>query len=310
MLIGAFLVLFILLPTLLLILFQRKLFYHPYSGCSNTTRSQPSDFGIKYENVRIKTSDGVELDGWFLKQSDTKQRPTILFFHGNAGNLTTRLKQLVQMFNSSLKPNLVVFSYRGYGLSGPGKISQKNLMSDAKAILNWCVQEEQMDRLIVYGKSLGGAVALQALVTLGYQEHVDGLVLENTFSSVEDLIFDYTPFFIPRWFISRVLYDKWRSKDLIGNVTIPTLMISSEKDELIDAKHMHNLRSSFNEDMQLFFLSLPHSRHNNAFLADAKLFADGFYLYFYKTFGSLKSLKGFENISVSGSNIFTSEDDS
>ncbi len=109
---------------LLVFLLQKQMVYHPFRGI----RSTPSDIGLAYREVSIKTSDGLRLCGWLV--GDDKNRDVILHFHGNAGNISHRLDSFF-IFNR-LGLNTFIFDYRGYGRS-QGVPSEQGTYLDAEA---------------------------------------------------------------------------------------------------------------------------------------------------------------------------------
>ena len=138
--------------SLLVGLFQSKLVYHPLS----TIEATPTDAGLEYRDVSITTSDGVELHAWFCPAPE--ERGVVLFCHGNGGNISGRLGSLVILHKLGL--STLIFDYRGYGRS-EGSPSEEGTYLDADAA--WCHLTEEMKigpgRIIVFGRSLGGAVA-------------------------------------------------------------------------------------------------------------------------------------------------------
>lgn len=117
----------------------------------------PSSFNLPYENVTTKTSDGVQIQMYFIYQPKERQckSPTIIFFHGNAGNMGHRLQNCVGLYHS-LHCNILLVEYRGYGLS-EGVPSEEGLYLDAKASINYLFTRNDINHseIIVFGRSLG-----------------------------------------------------------------------------------------------------------------------------------------------------------
>lgn len=142
----------------------------------------PSEQGLTdFETLTIVTSDNIPLHGWLMTQpDDSRDKPTIVFFHGNAGNIGFRLPNLRALFHAT-KANVVVVDYRGYGASG-GKPTEAGLVEDARStVLYLRGRTDVLDpyQLVVFGRSLGGAVALT--VARDHPEAIRGVILENTF---------------------------------------------------------------------------------------------------------------------------------
>ena len=146
--------------------FQDRLIYlpnHPSPEMKNPDNNpfgyiNPMDRNIPYDNIFLTTDDGCSLHSWFLKQSNTNA-PTILFFHANAGNMGMRMDYLEQLYKL-VKANVFIISYRGYGKS-EGVPSEQGIMLDAKAAIEH-INKLKIDKnkIFLYGRSLGGAVAI------------------------------------------------------------------------------------------------------------------------------------------------------
>lgn len=134
--------------------------------------------------------------------------------------------------------NIFMVSYRGYGRSG-GSPEEQGLKLDAVAVMNHVSRMPQIDnkRILVLGRSLGGAVG--TYIAANHPEHVKGLVLENTFTSIPDMVDVVMPWVAPLKFL--VLRISWASIDLIPKVTAPVLFISGLRDELVPPEHMKRL---------------------------------------------------------------------
>jgi dipeptidyl aminopeptidase/acylaminoacyl peptidase len=120
----------------------------------------PKENGMDYEDVYVKTRDGVKIHAWLVKANPSpKLCRTLLFFHGNAGNIGSRLPN-IEILVKKLNTNVLIIDYRGYGNS-EGTPSEDGLRLDAEATLEWALNSELInnDRIFVFGRSLGGAVA-------------------------------------------------------------------------------------------------------------------------------------------------------
>ena len=119
-------------------------------------RDAPSNWGMQYEDVLMTTADDIELHGWYIPNQNSKK--TLLFFHGNAGNISHR-GESVKIFHD-LGLNVFIFDYRGYGRS-KGEPNEKGLYEDARTAWRYLIETKGMngDSIILFGRSLGGAVA-------------------------------------------------------------------------------------------------------------------------------------------------------
>ncbi|GKV13939.1 hypothetical protein SLEP1_g24897 [Rubroshorea leprosula] len=139
----------------LLVAFQENLVYVPLTKSYEIT---PAHLRLTYEDVWLRSSDGVNLHAWFIKLSPDCRGPTILYFQENAGNIADRLGT-VRIMLLRLQCNVFMLSYRGYGASD-GYPSQHGITKDAQAALDHLSQRTDIDtsRIVVFGRSLGGAV--------------------------------------------------------------------------------------------------------------------------------------------------------
>lgn len=205
------------------------------------------------EEVKIVTEDGVYLHA-YLGYPKTQSNTTILLFHGNAGNIGHR----IPIFNEILHLGYMclMVEYRGYGKS-TGSPSEKGIKLDVSASFNFLKQHPKTKdtTLIVYGQSLGGAVAIYAAFNFEF----DALIVENTFLSIRRLVPDIMPFLKHFVFLC---HQKWESENIIKKK--PTLFLSSLKDEVIPPYHMKELYEKSGEGS--FFKSFPNGMHNDAFV--------------------------------------------
>ena len=137
---------------LLLFFVQSKLIYYPDPVLVAT----PAAIGLPFEQASITTQDGVKLDSWFLPADAA--RGVLLFFHGNAGNISHRLESLKIFHDLGL--SVLIFDYRGYGLS-EGKPSEQGTYRDAEAVWRYLTEERGVppDEIVIFGRSLGASIA-------------------------------------------------------------------------------------------------------------------------------------------------------
>ncbi|XAR67122.1 hypothetical protein NMG60_11013563 [Bertholletia excelsa] len=210
----------------LLVAFQERLVYVPVvPGLTKSYPITPARLRLVYEDVWLRSSDGVRLHAWFIKLLPDCRGPTILFFQENAGNIAHRL-EMIRIMLHRLQCNVFMLSYRGYGASD-GYPSQAGITRDAQAALDHLVQRTDIDtsRIVVFGRSLGGAVG--SVLTKNNPEKVAALILENTFTSILDMAGVLLPFL--KWFIGGsgskslkvlnfVVRSPWSTIDIIGQM--------------------------------------------------------------------------------------------
>jgi len=283
-----------LLLTLLVILVvrQRSIIYVPTPpgmqrspSCNPYMMQSPAPWNMPYEDVYIVAEDGVRIHAWFIYQPlatcETEVPYTFVYFHGNAGNIGHRL-QNIQDMHAKLGVNVLIIDYRGYGNSenGGGPCEQGFLM-DAIGAYRWLVQRIQnppqpsvtrmrSDRILLFGRSIGGAVGIQLAAHL-LREHrrggplpvPAGIVLENTFVSLRDMAVCVFPFLsILRPILrSPLLFDEWKSADSLkffaeNHDQWCCCLLSGKQDEIvppIQMVHLHNILTAHRPRVLKFF---------------------------------------------------------
>ena len=208
---------------LVLYLLQGRMVFLPHLP-GRALDATPEAIGLDYEDAVIETADGERLHGWFVPADAA--RGTLLFFHGNAGNISHRLQSLL-IFNR-LGLDVLMVDYRGYGQSS-GSPGEQGTYLDARAAWDYLVGERGVegDRVVIFGRSLGGAVG----AWLASRDDVSpaGLVVESTFSSGLDMGRRLYPV-LPVWLITRIDYPV---KDYVTTIKAPLLVIHSRDDEII-----------------------------------------------------------------------------
>ncbi len=240
-------------------LLQSRLIYYPNMP-SRAVTATPDQAGLIYERVEFAAKDGVRLDGWFLPAE--MPRGVLLFFHGNAGNISHRLESL-RIFRD-LGLSTFIFDYRGYGRS-EGKVSEQGTYRDAEAAwLYLTVERGVPEQSIVYfGRSLGASIAAHLAMT-----HVPkALILESAFTSAPDVAARTYPFLPVRW-LARFQYN---TREYLKSVTAPVLIVHSPQDEIIRFEHGRALFASANEPKR--FLEIL-GGHNEGFLVSGKTYVD------------------------------------
>ena len=245
---------------LFLFLMQSKLLYYPDLPSRKLTAS-PVDIGLDYSPVTIKTSDGVTIHGWFVAAQSEKG--TLLFFHGNAGNISHRLDS-IKIFHD-LGLSTYIIDYRGYGQS-QGVISEQGFYLDAEAAWDYLTQTRKIPakQIIVFGRSLGAAIAAHIAAN-----HLPGaLILESAFTSVPDMAARLYPV-LPVRLLSRFQYN---TKKMLRSVSCPVLIIHSPDDEIIPFENGLQLYDSARQPKELLRIR---GGHNEGFLVSSSRYSEG-----------------------------------
>ncbi|KAL3586171.1 hypothetical protein D5086_013038 [Populus alba] len=274
----------------LLVAFQEKLVYVPVlPGLTKSYPVTPARLRLLYEDVWLRSSDGVRLHAWFIKALPESRGPTVLFFQENAGKypyhdlpsykylsyIAHRL-EMVRIMIQRLQCNVFMLSYRGYGASD-GYPSQHGITKDAQAALDHLSQRTDIDtsRIVVFGRSLGGAVG--ALLTKNNPDKVAALILENTFTSILDMAGVILPFL--KWFIGGtsskgpkllnfLVRSPWSTIDVVGQIKQPILFLSGLQDEMVPPFHMQMLYGkAAAHNRECVFVDFPNGMHMDTWLA-------------------------------------------
>jgi fermentation-respiration switch protein FrsA (DUF1100 family) len=211
----------------------------------------PADWGMPFEDVYFSTADGVKLNGWFVPGSE---RVTLLWCHGNAGNISYRLDNL-KLLHDRLALNVFIFDYGGYGRS-QGKPSEVGTYHDAESALAYLHSRQDIDQdaVVIFGRSLGGAIA----VDLASKHQCLGFILESTFSSMvgwmsrsfPDVPLDRLPL-------------KYDSLAKIKRVVAPLLTLHGDRDEVVPFQSGRDLYEAANEPKE--FYTIKGAGHNDTY---------------------------------------------
>lgn len=238
-------------------LFYGRMLYHPTAEIVMT----PSEAGLKYEEVDFRTADGIWLHGWYIP-SPHEASLALLFFHGNAGNISYRLES-VRILNR-IGLGVFLFDYRGYGKSR-GKPSEEGLYWDGRAALDVLLNKGyDMSRIVFFGRSLGGAVAAK----LATERTPGALILESSFTSLADIGRRYFPF-LPVGFL---LGDAFDTRKRLERVQCPVLVVHSPDDEIIPYEHGRKLFEAVKGPKS--FLELR-GDHNGGFILTGEDYREG-----------------------------------
>ena len=224
--------------------FQTKLVFIPTAGEPAYT---PKSIGLDYQDLMLN-SEEENIHAWYIPAKENKG--TVLFCHGNAGNLGHRMSTISSW--NKLGMNILIFDYRGYGKS-TGSPTEEGCYKDAAAAYSWLKENGFLKQpFIIHGRSLGGGVASWA----AGEFNADGLILESTFTSIPDMGSHYYPF-LPIGMISSIQFS---TGDRLPKLKIPLLIIHGEKGEVIPYK----MGRSMAEKNKADFIKLQ-GAHNSGF---------------------------------------------
>jgi fermentation-respiration switch protein FrsA (DUF1100 family) len=224
----------------------------------------PEDFQLSYENVFFPAVDGTMLHGWFVPAARDDVRTTLLWFHGNAGNISDRLENLA-LLHHHLDLSIFILDYREFGLSG-GAISKAGTYHDARGAWNYLVEERHIDprEILLFGRSLGTALA----VFIASTEPCLGVILEAAFTSSRDMLARYFPWGIPGGLLESG-YDNLSNIDKIHG---PLLFIHAEHDEAIPVEMAERLYEKA-QTVKRFYL-VTGASHNDTYVVGGRAYVN------------------------------------
>jgi len=217
--------------------FQDQLLFQP----SDRLRATPDDAGLDHETVRLDTEDGETLHGWWVPAPDVdsvnshplvsretgpeeRAGHTLLFFHGNAGNISGRLESVGQFRRLGL--NVLIVDYRGYGQS-TGAPSEEGIYNDASACWQYLTDERGIPAgdIVVFGRSMGGGPA----TWIASRHRPGAVILESVFTSVPDVGAHHYPF-LP---VKTLATNHFDNASRVGAINAPLLSIHSRNDRVV-----------------------------------------------------------------------------
>jgi len=245
--------------TVMMVFLENSMIYYPsrYPDGFWDAAEVGRTSGCAVEDCFFVTEDGVRLHAWWCRppvQEPSSAEMVLLLFHGNAGNLSHRADMMLRL--AALPVQVFIVDYRGYGRS-EGRPTEAGLYRDGRAAWGYLTEEQEVpsDRVVVFGKSLGGAVA----VDLAARVAPAGLVVQSSFTSVGDMAARHFPF-VPR----ALIRTKMDSLAKIDDVTCPKLFIHSPADEVVPYSLGRRLYEAAPEPKR--FHEVPGAGHNETYL--------------------------------------------
>ena len=246
-----------ILGTSMLLGLEKYVIYVP----ERTIEMTPWSEGLAYEDVWFPTSDGLKLHGWLVPSPDA--RVTLVWFHGNAGNISHRvdnIKQLHRFLGRARTPNIFIFDYRGYGKSQGGfsDLSEEATYRDAEGALAYLRARQDLahTKPVYFGRSLGAAIAVE----VARRHSPAALILETPFTSIRDMAKVALPF-LP---VGSLLQTKYDSLTKIREIRVPLLILHGDRDDVVPYEQGRRLYEAANEPKT--FYAIRGARHNDTYI--------------------------------------------
>jgi uncharacterized protein len=252
----------------LLLLFTTQLtactgmFFQP----QQTQYLTPDKIGLKYEEVRFKSSDGVMLYGWFLP-AQGKARGTVLYLHGNAENISTHIGNVYWL--PAQHYNVFLPDYRGYGGS-QGSPSLAGVQDDITSAMGYLLKRTDIDteRIVIFAQSLGGSLAIYNVAHSPYRANIRALISESAFSDYRTIAREkLASFWLSwplQWPLSFTIDDDYSPLPEVGKISpIPLLIIHGDKDRVVPLSHGQALFAAAKQPKEMWVV--PDGGHIEAF---------------------------------------------
>lgn len=208
-----------------------------FSPMDRSHRATPVELGLPFEEVKFAAGDGVELHGWFLPAFG-KANATVVFMHGNSENIGAHLFSVAWMPPAGY--NVFMFDYRGYGASA-GTPTFDGVFDDIESAFATVLRRVDIDtdRIIVYGQSQGGALAIYAITHSAFRHHVRALVVDSAFASYRRVAQENVPRFLRRPLgRARWVPEDYSPEKVVASVSpIPLLIMHGREDRIVPVAH-------------------------------------------------------------------------
>jgi len=242
-------------------------FYQP----SSALYSAPETLGIQYENLYFETADKVRLHGWlFETPKEIPPKGLILFFHGNAQNITSHYLNL--QWVTQFGYDVFIFDYRGYGLS-KGRPNQKGVYQDALAAMNLAAsmqKERGYQKMILYGQSLGGIIAAHALETDDWKNFFDLVVFDSTFYSYQVIargkINQVPGLRVLRGMVPWLVSDSTKPTTIYQDLQKSVLVIHGKRDSIVEHEYGAEIYSRLKTEKKWFW-EIEEGEHIDVFIS-------------------------------------------
>lgn len=241
-----------------------SVFYHP----TDYVYARPETQGVFAEEIWVKSLDGTRINAMYLRNKANLRKPKglVVFFHGNAQNLSSHWLNLAWMTRNGF--DLLIWDYRGYGKSG-GEAEPKGIYEDSLAVLKYASNRYKLgghEKLILYGQSLGGSIALKAFENFPKRDLFDLIVLEASFLSYEDIVV----YKLKKSWLSYIFFplgylfsDRYSPKNYVKHVRVPTLVIHGTEDDVVPYEFSVNTFETL--ETKKWFWKIKGGRHLNTY---------------------------------------------
>jgi fermentation-respiration switch protein FrsA (DUF1100 family) len=238
----------------------------------------PAKFGLKQEEIDIPTSQGIKVHAWWFKSKTAPAKGTVVFFHGNAENISTHFLSLSWLPAEGY--NYLIWDYPGYGDS-EGEPSPENNVVSAHAVLEWVHKNKDDRPLIIYGHSTGGIVAMRSVLDTKDQIPYKVMVVDGSFCSFRSVARVKASQSWLLWLLQPVAWllmnDEYAPKKLNEMTPIPLLVIHGQKDIVVPPQLGEDIYKKASEPKEIW--RIADGNHGDTFWAHEGLYRKKFLEY-------------------------------
>lgn len=251
----------ILIATLLIVIMitalEKRMIYYPAKYPEGFWN--PEAFSVTVTDVWFTADDGVRLHGWFAEGEEPKIGRTLLWFHGNAGNITHRLDNMRDLLELGI--DVFIIDYRGYGKS-EGEPDEEGIYKDGRAAYDYLVGEKQVrgEDIVLFGRSLGTAVAVEVAT----QRTVGGIILESAFTDAKAMVRILMPF-LP---VGAIISSRFDSIGKIKNIRVPILFTHGDRDSIVPIELGKQLYEAANPPKEFYIIR--GADHNDTYIVGGR----------------------------------------
>jgi len=247
-----------------------SLFFHPHNVLIDT----PDKYGIKYQTENFKAADDTSLNAWFFpaqnKQGEQAQA-TVLFLHGNAENISTHFRNIAWLPAEGF--NVLALDYRGYGAS-EGTPTLAGMQLDIDAAMKHLLAHKNVDpnKIIIFGQSLGGALAIHYTAHSGYRANIRAIIIDSAFYDYRQIAREKLAASPLTWLLQWLPWvsvdnDYSPAKSVAALSPLPLLLLHGEQDVVVPPHHTQQLLTRAGEPKTYWLIpgaGHTQSLHNEA----------------------------------------------
>jgi len=217
---------------------------------TGTIYSSPGIYGIDYQPVEFRAADGTTLFAWFMPARG-EAHGTVLYLHGNAQNISAHFANVAWMPAAGF--NVLTFDYRGYGGS-QGRPTLAGVQLDIDAAMRLLIERPDVDadRIIVFGQSLGGALAIYYVAHSEYRSHIRAVIADSAFADYRQVAREkMADFFFTwplQWLPDYTVDNDYAPRAAVAAIApIPLLLIHGDRDSIVSPHHSKMLYDAAQE---------------------------------------------------------------